>query len=383
MSASKTSKALILPLVVNDLVIKEESCNLSCEYCLTGQSLFQQDHHLQMIFNPPRPNSCLPGTELHARLETMLVAVSTQDVPVIKISGGEVLLVRGIMAFIERLSAMYETVVILTNGLLMTDDKLDQLAAMGNIVLQISLDATRYAGNSYRVRSQEVHDRLMERIYRILKRGLPSEIYTVLNNRSILELEQTYTDLLPYADHTMVFPFPVRGPSREQFLPRPDQYGNLRGVIEQAERYGNLMPSYPYLERLWRFFTEGGRTFRCHLPRIAFTTFDDGTTTSCPNIWFNHVGNLVTEQPEKVFGQMRDSKFRSLLLAERPRIDACKACYTPWDPVSLYFEGQLTLDELARVPIYRGPRTRDRLAALQAAYLVESSSCAQCNYPNT
>jgi MoaA/NifB/PqqE/SkfB family radical SAM enzyme len=367
-------------MVVNDLVIAEDSCNLSCEYCLTGQSMFKQQHLLQRIFDPPRPNSCLPGTDLHDRLQAILDSVATQDIPVVKISGGEVFLVRGIMAFIEHLSARYETVVVLTNGLLLTDNKLARLKQLGNIVLQMSLDATRYAGNSYRVRSEDVHNKVMERIYRILEHAFPTEIYTVLNDRSIGALEQTYEDLLPYAAHTTVFPFPVRGPTREKFLPKPDQYPMLRKVIDQAQRYGSLIPSRPYLDRLWSFFRDGGRTFRCHLPRIAFTSFDDGKTTSCPNIWFNDVGNLVEESADAVFGRLKTNKFRQLLLADRPRIDACKACYTPWDPVSLYFEGQLTLDELAHVPIYRGPKTKARLAAIRDAYLAEERDHAQHHY---
>jgi MoaA/NifB/PqqE/SkfB family radical SAM enzyme len=373
-------RPLSLPMVVNDLVIKEDSCNLTCEYCLTGQSLFKQDHALQMIFDPPRPNSCVPGTELHARLQAILAGVGTQDVPVVKISGGEVLLIRGIMQFIEQLSSRYETVVILTNGLLLTDKKLDRLEALGNVVIQMSLDATRYAGNSYRVQSEQIHQALMERIYNVLERGIATEIYTVLNDRSILTIEETFEDLRPYAQHTCVFPFPVRGPTREQFLPKPEQYGSLRRLLDRAEEFGALMPSQPYLDRLWSFFMQGGRTFRCHLPRVAFTTFDDGVTTSCPNIWFNDVGNLVKDQPEVVFQQLSSSPFRKLLLSDRPRIDACKACYTPWDPVSLYFEGQLTLDELARVPIYRGPRTKAHLAAIRAAYMAEGSSRAEYHH---
>lgn len=371
-----------MPFVVNDLVIKEDSCNLACEYCLTGQSLFKQDHSLKMIFNPPQQNSCLPGTELHERLQAVLDAVSSQDVPVVKISGGEVFLIKGMMDFIDQLSNLYETVVILTNGVLLTDEKLDHLRALGNAVLQLSLDATTYKGNSYRVPSEKVQNALMERVFRILNSGLPVEIYTVINDRSIETLEQTLVDLKPYAELACLFPFPVRGPNREQFLPKPEQYRYLHRVIDQAEQYNGLLPDSPYLRRLWRFFAENGRCFRCHLPRVAFTTFDDGLVTSCPNIWFNHVGNFVSEPAAQVLQHLEDTPFRKLLLAEQPRLDACKACFTPWDPVSLYFEGELTLEELARVPIYRGIRTRERLAELRTTY-IRGGDYAQHNYSDS
>jgi hypothetical protein len=66
-----------------------------------------------------------------------------------------------------------------------------------------------------------------------------------------------------------------------------------------------------------------------------------------------------------------------LLLADRPRIDACKACYTPWDPVSLYFDGQMTLAELAEVPVYRGPRTQERLQQIRDVYLQQEGRDAE------
>jgi MoaA/NifB/PqqE/SkfB family radical SAM enzyme len=365
------TKTDIVPYVVNDFVIKEDSCNLSCEYCLTGQSQFKEDHSLQLIFNPPTPTSCLPGTEMHSRIQRVLNEIDTQSIPVVKISGGEVMLVRGIMELIEDLSARYETVVLLTNGLLLTDAKLQKLIDLGNVVLQLSLDATRYAGNSYRVTLQKIQDALMARFDHILRCGLDVEIYTVINNRSILALEETVQDLLPYADTTTIFPFPVRGPTRGPFFPTTDQIQHLRPLLDKYDEYAAILPSYLYLQRLWRFFTEEGRTFGCHLPRIAFTSFDDGVVTSCPNIWFNNAGNVLEKPASEIFPDMANSGFRQLLLAEKPRIDACKACFTPWDPVSLYFEDQLTLEEVARIPIYRGRHTQARLAEIRNAYRAE------------
>ena len=363
-------QGLDLPFVVNDLVIQEDSCNLACEYCLTGQSQFKEDHSLLQIFDPPRPQSCEPGTELHDKLHRVLDATADQEIPVVKISGGEVMLIRGIMELISELSGRYETVVVLTNGVPLSDRRLARLQSLGNVVLQISLDSTRYRGNSYRVQSEEVHEALMTRVRRILDAHLPTEIYLVLNERSIDDLSVTCEDLAPWQDHVTLFPFPVRGPQRARFLPRRGQHERLFALLDRARSFGTLLPAEPYLQRLRRFLTEGERTFRCHLPRIAFTSFDDGAVTSCPNIWFNHVGNLLEQPSETIFRDLAASPFRRLLLSERPRIDACKACFTPWDPLSLYFEGELSLDQLGQVPVYRGERTRQLLRRIRRAFMV-------------
>ena len=54
------------PLLANDLVVQEDNCNLSCKYCLTGQSMYKQGHLDKMIFsrraNPiaARARRCAP-----------------------------------------------------------------------------------------------------------------------------------------------------------------------------------------------------------------------------------------------------------------------------------------------------------------------------------
>jgi hypothetical protein len=207
----------------------------------------------------------------------------------------------------------------------------------------------------------------MTRLHGILESGLPTELYLVLHDRSTPWLADTLDSLLPYAGRLTVFPFPVRGPDRAAFQPAPGQREHLFDVLDRADRWTGLLPDRPYLDRLRRFYVEGKRRFRCHLPRIAFTAFDDGIVTSCPNIWFNQAGNLLQRPVEDVYRTLVDAPFRRLLLAPAPRIDACHGCFTPWDPVSLYFEDQLALRDLERIPMYRGPRTLAALAAIKAA----------------
>jgi MoaA/NifB/PqqE/SkfB family radical SAM enzyme len=357
--------------VVADLVVREGNCNLSCTYCLTGQSAFKPEHSLQQIFDPPVQDRCGPETDLGRRMRAVLRACAGAGTPVVKLSGGEILIVEGIQRLLEETSAWYETVVVLTNGIPLTRSWCRRLADLGNVVLQVSLDATRLPGNSYRCPDAPLHEAFMERLRGILESDLEVEIYLVLHDRSITTLGETLEDLRPWAGRVSVFPFPVRGPSRGAFQPRPEQHAALFQVLDRADRYAGLLPSPAYLDRLRRFYAEGGRRFRCHLPRVAFTAFDDGTATSCPNIWFNHAGNLLQRPVEEVYRALGEAPFRKLLLAPAPRIDACHACFTPWDPVSLYFEGELALEDVARIPMYRGERTLAALAAIKASWRTE------------
>ncbi|HLJ89992.1 MAG TPA: radical SAM protein [Candidatus Angelobacter sp.] len=363
-------------LLANDLVIQEDNCNLSCKYCLTGQSMFKQGHLDKMIFQPPRKSTCEPGGALRARVDH-IVKTSTErmGLPILKITGGEIFLVKGMMELIEDLSPQFATLVVQTNGVLVTQSHIERLASLGNICVQISLDGTSYEANAYRSNTRDLHSKIYKRLDGIFKSGIPTEIYCVLNNQSLPELENTLNDLKQYGEHLSVFPFPVRGPDSEQFQVTPEQIPALRAIWERYDSFQPVMPPRAYWNRLMRFYEEGGRRFSCHLPRFAFTTFDDGFVTSCPNIWFNKLGNLVTQEDDSVVESIGNTPFHQILLAPKPRLDACKGCFTPWDTLSMFMDGEITIDELCSTPMYRAHAVRRRLMEIYNEYW-EAKRCS-------
>ncbi|HEX7286704.1 MAG TPA: radical SAM protein [Candidatus Angelobacter sp.] len=362
-------------LLANDLVVQEDNCNLSCKYCLTGQSTYKNGHLDKLIFQPPRKSDCASGTTLRARIDK-IVQTSTErmGLPILKITGGEIFLVKGMMEMVEELSPRFATLVVQTNGVLVKQEDLDRLAALGNICLQISLDGTSYEANAYRSNTRDLHEKIYSRLDRIFKAGMPTEIYCVLNDLSMPRLEDTLNDLKLYGEHLSVFPFPVRGPDHGEFSVKPEQVSVLRSIWERYDSFQPVMPPRAYWKRLMRFYDEGGRNFSCHLPRFAFTTFDDGFVTSCPNIWFNKIGNMVTQETEPVVESIGNTPFHQLLLAPKPRLDACKGCFTPWDALSMFMDNEITLDELCSTPMYRGPVVRQRLQEIYTEYW-ESQKC--------
>jgi len=355
----------------NDLVINENACNLGCSYCLTGQSNMKSSHEGKLIFQPPVVERYAPDSPLGARLTQIMDRVGQQLAPpLLKLTGGEIFLVKGMMEFIEKVAPLHEAVIVQTNGLPLTDEKIARLSKLGNIIVQISLDSSDYAGNSYRVLSERIHDMVLDRIGAVLAAGLPLEIYGVLNDRSAPHLAQFVRWCAAFEGNLpQLFPFPVRGPDSEQFKLRPDQYHFVDELDELRQTYPELLPPQAYIDRLRSFYHLGVRTWRCHLPRLVLSTFDDGVATPCPNIWFHSMGNLTGDNWEGVLDQVNRTPFYELLLGERPRLDACKGCFTPWDTLSLYFEDLITLDELCRAPSYAPPAIRRLIEDKKAEYL--------------
>src|SRR5262249_21192273 len=190
------------PMLANDLVIREENCNLSCKYCLTGQSQFKPGHLDHLIFQPPRVHEYSASSDLGKRIDAVIESsAKSLGLPIVKITGGEIFLVRGIMDLLRRLKDQFATVVIQTNAVLLTPEILEEIQSWGNACLQISLDAVSYQGNSYRSETEDQHQKIMARIFRALDAGIPTELYCVLNDRSLPEFEETLYQLMRYKDH--------------------------------------------------------------------------------------------------------------------------------------------------------------------------------------
>lgn len=360
-------------LLANDLVINEDSCNLSCSYCLTGQSNFKSGHNDQRIFDPPQRGDCTPESDLGQRIRAVLDAIrSAHDPPVVKLTGGEVFLLRGIVDLIEEVAGSYESLIVQTNAALISEKVLDRLASIDNLVLQISLDAVDFEGNSYRVGSQEIHDRLMSRVERCLDTMPFVEIYTVINDRSIDHLMGLARYLSAW-DRVRFFPFPVRGPTSAAFAPRPEQHVAISKLIEVWDGLRPVLPHRAYAGRLASFYEEGTRTFGCHVPRFVVSSFSDGVLTPCPNIWFSDMGNLI-DDPEGASGAVGTTRFYDVLLQPRPRIVACKGCFTPWDTLSMLVNGEMAIEDITSDPPYHGPRSRRRLEEILETIAVERST---------
>ncbi len=270
-------------LLGNDLVVNEDACNLSCTYCLTGQSNLKEGHRLQLIFEPPKRDAYAPDSPLGQRIDTVSDRLRDHfGLPLLKVTGGEIFLVKGMMEFLESQAPKYEVLVVQTNGVLVKEEHLERFRSWGNVVMQVSLDSHLPFGNSYRVPSESLQRKVVDRMQAIFESGLPVEVYAVLNDRSVQEMEQ-FAEWLTRFPLTY-FPFPVRGPSATEFQVKREQIPLIERFVERYDDFAPILPPRAYFARLLSFYHKGKRTFRCHLPRLVVSTFSDGVVTPCPNI---------------------------------------------------------------------------------------------------
>ena len=153
-------------ILVNDYVICEEICNGSCKYCLTGMSTFKKKHQ-HLLFENKIAFDLHPLLDgkityqndsiLKKKIDFVNDWIFTHLKPLIlKISGGEILLVKNIEDFIFKQCSVYKRVQMLTNGFLLNRKLLEKLRDMPGFCLQISMDGHTLELNSNRVQNSQL-----------------------------------------------------------------------------------------------------------------------------------------------------------------------------------------------------------------------------------
>ena len=348
---------------INDFVVKEDICNMQCKYCLTGTSEFKEDESVKA-----QKNSIVyaNGNELQRNMDTVTESISKAfGISILKISGGEILLVKGIMDYIKKYAPKYKKVQLLTNGMKLTPDFLNQLKEVENICIQISIDHHTVEGNEYRTPTQEKLQQILDSLDHAICSGFPVEINCVLHDKNTHLLSNFADYLMRYKGCVTLLPFPVRGKNKYDFYPTANQLTGIEELIKRYPEYQEILPPKVYLEYLLRFLQSGKREIPCVFPKIAIGSFDDGNITPCANYWFTSLGNVLSDDPQVVFEKVNGDRIYSILTHDRHRPIECTQCFTPWDILNLYAIGELSISDLKRLPLYSFDGLEDELSDIK------------------
>lgn len=346
--------------LVNDLVVMEDVCNANCQYCLTSGSEFKEKHHLNMADDKPEfhldklkleENIYRDGSRLKDNLKQLLDHLDRAISPyILKISGGEIFLVKGIMDFIREAATKYKRIQILTNGTLLTDEIIRELSKINNLSMQISLDGHAPELNRYRSSSTKVLQRIKENIRKCCVAGLNTEINCVLTDTNI-EGIYSFAEYLSRYENVLFLPYPVRGPYIDKFIPAKTQLGELKRLIEDYTRFQCILPPRMYFEELYRYLQTGIIGSPCLVPQMILQSFDDGIISPCPNVWFISLGNMLKEEAQTI-GKIERGQLPKIVMKRRSRVKECTNCFTPWEIINLYLRNKISDGELSAIFLY-------------------------------
>jgi molybdenum cofactor biosynthesis enzyme MoaA len=349
-----------IAFLVNDLVIEEQLCHLRCSYCLT------EDFNLLMAV--PDAHRRLT-TDRRAQWHELLQRFHEEvDCPILRISGGEFFWLRASTEFVEECSQMYETVQIITNGILLNNERIERLAAHPNVQLNVSLDGHTPEMNRHRFRPGQARlvALILEQLDRAVAAGIPIEMQSVLTDANAggqLEFCEFLRDR--YGDRVTLYFFPVRGLSAERIGVDPGPV-----LDELAERYDELaavLPPRAYVEHAARFMRDGRRSLPCFVTATMAQLFNTGNVSACPHAWIEPITNVL-ERPGSLGEQAAVHRHYDLFMQERPRFPFCRHCATPSDVINLYFLGEIDDHEISSCPLYSGSESLRRLRRLRELY---------------
>lgn len=359
----------LIDVLLTHIIIRSDFCDSFCKYC------YERELHDQK-----KTDEYQYGGELKERLESILLFGKEYFTsPMIKISGGEIFLMDGLENFIRRLLENYSYVLVQTNGRHLTKEKMDFIIDSQRVNLQISLDGHDMEMNQYRFDQPEILDKIMNSIQYLVKNDVYVELTSVLHNRNTAR----YFEFIEYLanlergqcqNNLKVTPIFIVDKEGIFKAPKEDLVGMER-LIENYERYQDLLPPKIYLENLLRLMQGQRLHYDCYNPVVSLNLIDRGDIKACTNILPENVlnvGNVLEGNIRDIVKKFGKTKFQSLLLHTRQRVPLCRNCYNFCSIYNLYFNGLVSLDELcSRYLMFDRPEMREQLLRIKGNLEIE------------
>lgn len=254
-------------------------CNLKCKYCYFGVSKPKQE---MPILPDATTESILNFIEkIDSRIERVCLA------------GGEPLLNKDIYKILEALKKKNISVIISSNGTLITKQCADKLIDCGLDAIFISLDSHSRAYNDGLRGKYNLALRGIKNIIREKERlgsGIKIGIYSVMTKENIKDLPNTMDFIIGLGADYFVFQpiwLPKGHPLHDRLVLTGEQDGQIRNIIDFARSRSSkiIIPCDKYLERLEKDYCqeETGHIRNCFGGRDLFFIDPKGYIHDCPS----------------------------------------------------------------------------------------------------
>lgn len=348
-----------------DFVICEDVCNMQCKYCLTPETPFAKDPEgFKWSHSKIGQMRYEDGYQIKSDIDNVINSYySMFDSPVLKLSGGEILILKNLVKLIEKESSRFESIQLLTNATLIEETFVNEIKNIPNVTFQISLDGHTQEMNGYRARNEIVHNKILKNLDLIVENGLQVELNCVVHNRNAGRLDEFAGFLKSkYGNCVVLMPFPIRNNAKKLYGASKDEISGLNKLIEKHEDFKEILPPVKYLINMRDFITENSiNTIRCYTPFFVLQSFENGITTPCPLKWSENLSNIIHEKDTLLekFGTSSSFHVRTV---DPPRLPDCKSCFTDIYIYSMFFNDLISLEELLVCrPLYSRLKAKKRL----------------------
>ena len=360
--------------VFNDQRILDEFCNSKCKYC-SGfypsefSFVFNKDQTLKMpdcwrtkILNSKKLSKKIPLSPKISDFfklgkDVLCETDKIMDYKILKLSGGEIFLYSDLVNFIKSIHKNYTAIQLLTNAMAVTPEKIKQLAELGNIYFQISLDGIDGNTNFARNSNDLIVRRILKNITCILESGMGLEINCVLTKHNTGSFKKILEYFKDYKNFVIV-PRPVRGGPRNILDFNKKQIRDFKKVVvDEYNNYKNILPSLKYIERLISIMENGYRGLNCYVPFYVIGSDNYGNVNTCTRADDLPLIGNVFNNPLEIAKTIRNRENYN----PNSRPEPCSYCIIQYEMMNLYTEGLIDEKEMRRIPSFKIPGVMDRI----------------------
>ena len=144
----------------------------------------------------------------------------------------------------------------------------------------------------------------------------------------------------------MIVPRPVRGEPRSILDFNEQQILEFeRCIIDNYNKYNNILPPLPYFERLINIMKTGKRSYKCYIPYFIQSIDGYGKFEMCP------IGLQYKDNSNVISGDINSNHI--LINSEyKPNnnYQLCDYCIIQYEMLNLYVDGIISEDELKKMP---------------------------------
>lgn len=267
-------------------------CNLRCKHCYQGNyqgiTMSLDDFKLSLDRILPYHNQNIPTSQ-------------------IAITGGEPFIIPNILDYIEYAATKFEKVVILTNGLFLTDEICKELKKIKNFkTIQMSLEGTKDIND--KIRGKGVYDKVLEKIELLAKYNINSSISCTINTYNYNIIDKLYYDLNNTSLNVLWF---------DRCIPfKTNEYLDLDQFAEFILKLKKIKNSYiegktklmPLNRRALQYFAENKsitEIYNCGAGTRILIIMENGDIMPCRRLNYR-IGNIFKESIESIMKRNKD-----------------------------------------------------------------------------